>query len=532
MNKTLFSKYLPLILLGGLLLTGLATIFIEADNYGITIDEPAQDSYGSAVKEWYSTFGKDTRFLAEFPNLHEHGVIFDVVVATVQQRFPSTEHWHVRRIITAICGLLGLIAIALCGYELGGYWVAFLAALALWLYPRYYGAIYNNPKDIPAAVTMIFVLWAVLVLIKQWRQGKRFIRNSALVGFCIGLATSIRVTAVIWYLVLGLAVLAWWLFQGKRIWQEKGLRPRLIQQGLTTGIIVVTSLLTTIAFWPYIFLSPIRNLLSSVKVMSQYPWDGPVLYNGAVISATHLPRTYAPEWLIIDSPPTLIIFMLLGFGIACVWAIKKRVIDPKIALVILSFVVPLGAIVGLHSVLYDGPRQFLFLVPSMILIAVYGFVQIVGYLGRRKQKTLRWVAAGLITLTLASYALVFQEMFTLSPFEYTYFSPVVGGLPGAEGNFETDYWGTCATQAQGWLTQNYQHYTNSSTPSVEVKTYSYPGQLFMPPVFHEDNTTPDFYIASTRYNLNQQFPAYKIIHVIAVEGVPLCVIKANPVLQP
>jgi hypothetical protein len=104
--------------------------------------------------------------------------------------------------IPATSALLGLMAIALCGYELGGYWIAFLAALALWLYPRYYGAIYNNPKDIPAVVTTTFVLWAVLVLIKQWTQKKYFIRNSVLLGVCIGTAASIRVTAVIWYLIL------------------------------------------------------------------------------------------------------------------------------------------------------------------------------------------------------------------------------------------------------------------------------------------------------------------------------------------
>lgn len=535
MQKAFFSKYLPLILLGGLLLAGLVTIFMEADNYGITIDEPQQDAYGHAVMEWYATLGKDTSFLTGFPsdaNLPEHGGIFDAGIAAIQQAFPPSEHWHVRRIVTALSGLLGLVAIALCAYELGmgSYWMAFLAALALWFYPRYYGAIYNNSKDIPAAVTTMFVLWAVLVFMKEWEPKKHFVRNSLLVGFCIGLAAAIRVTAVIWYLILGLVVLAWWLLQGRSVQQEGRARSELARQVLAAGIVGFSSLLTMMAFWPYIFLNPIGNLLHSIKVMSQYPWNGMVLYNGVTVPAEHLPRTYAPEWLIIGSPPTLIVFALLGFGVACLWAVKKRVIDPRIGLVILSFVVPLGTIVGLHSVLYDALRQFLFLVPSMILIAVYGFVQIVNYLGNRKQKTLRWAAVGVAALTLVSYALVAREMIELSPFEYTYFSPVIGGLPGAEGKFETDYWGTCTTQAQEWLDQNYQHYTSIAGPSVEVRTYQYPSEPLLMPTFHENDTNPDFYIASTRYKLDQRFPRYKIIHIIAVEGVPLCVIKVNPTL--
>src|SRR5258708_11275995 len=160
MKKVLVFKSLPLLLLGGLLLTGLITIFLQAHNYGISRDEFVQDRYGHAVMEWYHTLGKDTSFLTAFsPDeyMPEHGGIFDAFIAVVQQTFPPADHWQVRHLITALSGLVGIVAIALCGYELGGYWVAFLAALALWLYPRYYGAMYNNPKDIPAAVTMTFL---------------------------------------------------------------------------------------------------------------------------------------------------------------------------------------------------------------------------------------------------------------------------------------------------------------------------------------------------------------------------------------
>ena len=541
MNRTFLSKYLPLILLGGLLLTGLMTIFTQADNYGISVDEPLQDQYGRAIMEWYYTLGKDKSFLTAFPAITympEHGGIFDAIVVAVQQQFPPADHWHVRRIVTALTGLLGVVAIALCGYELGGYWVAFLAALALWLYPRYYGAIYNNPKDIPAAVTTMFVLWAALLLIKQWRQKKHLFRNSALLGVWIGVAASIRVTAVIWFLILGLVALGWWLQQGRQVFQKKLVRPELLRQGVATAIIGGVFWLTMIALWPYVFLNPVGNLLYSIKVLSQYPWDGLVLYNGMITLAPQLPRTYVLEWLVIGSPPTLILFALLGIGIAGVWCIKKRVIDPKIALVLLSLLVPLGAIIGLHSILYNGLRQILFLVPSLILLAVYGLVQVLHFLGSREQQVWRWAAAGVAILTLFSYVLVVKDMVDLSPFEYTYFSPVIGGLSGAEAKFETDYWTTCTEQATEWLMQNYRHYTDSPAPSVEEG----PGQSmvapFLLPVFHKDKVNPDFYIASTRINylgktsasFAQAFPTYKIIHVVATEGVPFCVVKINPAI--
>ena len=531
MKQAFFSKFSPLLLLGGLLLCALITICTQANAYGISMDEPIQDHYGQAVMKWYVTLGKDRTFLTGFPAdtyMPEHGGIFDAVVAATQDAFPHTDHWIVRHLVTALTGLLGLVAIALSGYELGGYWAAFLAALALWLYPRYYGAIYNNPKDVPAAVTTLFVMWAALLLIRQWGEGKHVIRNSILLGVCLGIAVAVRATAVIWYLILGLLVL-WWLFRGRCVWREK-LACREFMRQLTAAIIGgITSWLTMIVLWPYVLLDPVKNLFESIKIMSQYPWNGPVLYDGAVIPAIKLPRTYALQWLLIGSPPTLVFFALLGLSIAYAWCIRKR-LDPKIVLVILSLVVPLGVMIGKYSVLYDGLRQFLFLIPSMILLAVYGCMQTMSYLANRKRQVLRLGMASVVIVTLSSYVPVAKEMIDLSPFAYTYFSPLIGGLAGAQGKFVTDYWATCSRQAAEWLVQNYQRYTTSASPSVKGAPYQSLIAPFLSPAFHEDDRHPDFYIASTRDNLAQDFPMYKVIHTVGAEGVPFCVIKVNPAL--
>jgi hypothetical protein len=531
MSKAFLSKFFPLILLGGLLLTGLVTIFVQAGNYGITTDEPLQDKYGHTVMEWYYTLGKDTHFLTAFPEdtyMPEHGGIFDAVIAAVQLEFPPAEHWHVRRIITGLSGVVGLVAIALCAYELGGYWVAFLAALALWFYPRYYGAIYNNPKDIPAAVTMTFVLWAVLLLVKHWDHPKRYLGASLLVGLCIGVAVSIRVNAVIWYLILALLVPFWWLLQGKRVWHEQRVREELVKQGVTVSVIGITSLTTMMAMWPYIFLNPLVNLYHSIRIMSNYPWDGTVLYDGIVYHVNQLPRTYIPKWLFMASPPTLLVFVMVGVVIACALYVKKRLIDPKMGIVLLAFIIPLGTLVGLHAILYDGLRQFLFLIPPMILIAVYGLVQSATYLARRQEHLARLVVAGLVIGTLASYVFVVKEMVDLSPFEYTYFSPVVGGLTGANGKFVTDYWATCDKQGAEWLAQNYQRYTSTSAPTVQGEPFQNMIVPFLPSVFHENDIHPDFYIASTRDNNDQKFQSYTVIHIVTAEDVPVCVVKVNP----
>jgi hypothetical protein len=94
MKQKLVAKILPLSLLGLLLVTALVIVFTQADQYGITIDEPEEDAYGQLSLAWYNTLGKDTSFLTAFPksSIQLHGAIFEVIVAEAQHIF--AQPWH------------------------------------------------------------------------------------------------------------------------------------------------------------------------------------------------------------------------------------------------------------------------------------------------------------------------------------------------------------------------------------------------------------------------------------------------------
>jgi len=534
----LASERLPLALLGALLLLGLVTVLTQAHNYGIALDEQSQERLGRHLLAWYGTLGRDTSFLTAFPASDlapQHGGIFDTFVAAVQYVLPHADPWLVRHILTGLAGLGGVVAIALCGYELGGAWIALLAALGLWLYPHYYGAIYNNPKDVPATVTLTFVLWATLVLVKQWKPGDRsrwFLRNGLVLGFCLGVAAAVRVNALIWYAVLAALVGGYWLLNGRRLWRAGGLGAELGKQAVTAGVIGITSWATMAALWPYVFLNPVGHLYDAIQVMSHYPWDGLVVFGGTAYPAAQLSGSYLPTWLIIGSPPALIVLALLGFAVACAISRRARQVDPAVATVALAFVVPFASLLVLHPVLYDGLRQFLFLIPPLILMAAYGLVRTVTSLARQPQQVLRLAAGGLVVAVLVSYILVIAEMAAISPFEYTYFSPVVGGLPGADGKYDIDYWATCSKQSADWLARNYRRYTHTSAPTVSAigAPFQFMVTPYLPPAFQPEETHPDFFIASTRVGQSQHFPTYGIIHTVSVEGVALCVVKINPAL--
>jgi hypothetical protein len=141
------------------------------------------------------------------------------------------------------------------------------------------------------------------------------------------------------------------------------------------------------------------------------------------------------------------------------------------------------------------------------------------------------MAAGLLIGTIASYAQVGAEMVTLAPYEYTYFSPLVGGLPGAAGQYDTDYYGTCGKAAAEWLTQNYRQYTTTPAPTIDSWSLMQPMIApYLPTTFRESATQPDFFLSFTRYNDDLRYPGYRVIHTVAAEGVPLCVVKVNPAI--
>lgn len=527
-NNVLFEKTLPLYLLGLLLLIALATVFTQARDYGLTTDEGMHDNYGRSTLKWYTTFGKDRSFLSYPPEDYEpeHGAIFDVVVAAVQRVFHN--QWYTEAVITGLTGVLSVVAIALCGLELGGWWFAFLAALSLWLYPRFFGAIFNNPKDIPFAMANTFVLWSVLLLIKQWGKGNRYARNSFLVASFLAVAIALRANAVTWYAILALVAAGWWMLNSRRTSKDKKLAWAIKQQVIAAGIISSGSLLGASLMWPYIFLNPFTNLYNALVVLAKYPWNGSVLYQGQLQLAVDLPRSYALVWLVIGSPPALILFSGIGLLFLGGWYIRKRAIDPLMTLVVLAFVVPLGLIVGLHSVLYNGLRQFIFLVPLMILLAVYGLLHLFAFCWQRKHMLL---LAALALLTIGSYAWTVADMLALHPYEYVYFSPLIGGVPGANGQYEMDYWNTCQKAASQWLGQNYQQFVSSKSPTVQDRPIKFQYLTFLPANFQAIQHNPDFLIDIAPFTPAQSIPQYQLIHTESVQGVPLCKVYINTYAQ-
>jgi hypothetical protein len=517
-----WRTYLPMGLLALLFLLLAVFVATQAGAHGRSWDEGAQDWYGEAVYRWYATSGADLTFMRAAPQLQmpQHGPFFETVVATAQHGFPDADHWHVRSIVGGVAGVLGVAGIALCGLELAGWWAAFLAAAGLAFYPRYTGAIFNNSKDIPLAVAMIFLLWLTLRLARRWAQGDAYLLDSALVGACAGMAMSIRINAALWFGVLGLTAAGWWWRHRRTALADGAWRAALGRQAVAGVLIAGCAYLAMLALWPYVALRPVDGLIDSVRSMSAYDWTGVIAFEGRGVRADQLPRRYAPVWLVIGSPLPTVLLGAVGAGFVAADLARRRLTDARVLIAAGLLVVPLVVIVLMRPTLYNGPRHFLFVVPGLVLLGALGLIRLVAALRRSPPAVVAAVAAVALLWGQAVYASA-----RLHPFEYMYFSPVVGGYPGARDGYETDYWSLCQNPALAWLVEHHRSYPTPTPPTV--------GGLFDPdvrtPPGFAASATPDFFVTNPYYPTP---PGYLPIHRVTVHDTTLCAVTIRPDLRP
>ena len=324
---------------------------------------------------------------------------------------------------------------------------------------------------------------------------KLFSLNILLAGIALGLTTSIRILGPL----VGLLVAIYaWQKTGKKSW------PMLfVYAGIALAVMLAT--------WPYLWPNPVARLIESWHVMSQYPWPGQVLFNGQYYRSFNLPRSYLPVLLAIQI--TEPIWPLFFLSLALLWKKKYLLIAT-----LLWFVLPLAALIISRSPLYDNFRQVIFVLPPVFFVCGLG----VDWLFRRLRQP---IVRGLIVAALVLPGIV--AGIQLHPYEYIYYNSFIGGVPGAQGRFELDYWATSYRAAMD--------YVNGIAPAngkIFVAGPSYIAAIY---ARHDlriymdiDMNTQvfDYAIITTRYRVDQtDFPNAPVVYTIEREGVPLTVIK-------
>ena len=509
--------------LAGLALAVLVVLATFQD-YGITWDAPYHMANGKHVLAYYATLFED-RTVLTYHNLYLYGGAFDGLVALANLVSPLGEY-ETSHLLNALVGLIGVIGCWKLANTLGGVRAAFLAALFLMVTPAWYGHMFNNPKDIPFAAAMTWSLYYMARLGESLPNPSRGL--VAKLGIVLGLTLGIRVGGVIAFFYLGIVVAAHLIAR----WRTEPLQ----ETALVAWRIGLHALLPAAAIayvvmllgWPWAQQDPINNPLAALRLFSHIKWDIDVLFEGRLVNSMHLPADYLPVYFAVTLPEVVLALLLLGIPIAIGAVLMRRAakgaaVQPGRTLLFVAIAFPFAYFILLRPVTYDGIRHFLFVLPP---IAVAAGLVADYLLDRARAGTPRHVVAGVFA---AAIAWQIGTMVRLHPDEYVYYNELVGGVDGAEENFELDYWGNSYAEAVTELAD----YLRRETPGgpkqvyrVAVCSSGTSASYFFPPflTMAKDEYDADFYIAVTRLGCDAEMEGNEIIR-IERDGATLSVVK-------
>jgi hypothetical protein len=426
-----------------------ALILLTFRDYGITWDEDAGQSYGQQLADWYSSLGrKDIATRSDFVRFY--GGLVEIIAHVVQKNPPLKVFgpYEARHLVNAMFGILGIFFSYRLGRLLAGPSAGLTAAAFLTLTPVYYGHMFANAKDIPFAAMYVGGVYAICALRRQLPAVSWGTLTRA--GLAIGLTLAVRIGGVFLFALLVLAV-AITVLPGLRDQESQARWLNVLRPGSLLKIFAFVPALAwalMCVFWPFALVSPVRHPLEAIQTFSKYSWRGNLLFNGRVVDSHAVPLDYIPVWLAVSMPDFLLIVALvvvLGLVLGRFRQLAGQHWADTLLVLVAGLLPPLLIVVE-RATLYDGIRHVLFCLPPLITVLAVAFTSVVSGMKRALPKAAVLIAVGLGLLITAI------DMVRLHPYQTVYFNRIVaGGLPGASGRFDTDYWGSSFKEGVQWV---------------------------------------------------------------------------------
>jgi hypothetical protein len=284
---------------------------------------------------------------------------------------------------------------------------------------------------------------------------------------------------------------------------------------LTLAVYASFALAAMYVSWPYLWPDPIGRFVESLRVMSQYPWPGQVLFDGTQYASTDIPRSYLPVLLGIQLTEPVWVLFIAGLTVAIAGFVNRREYVDLLALTLVWFVLPLTGFIVSRSPLYDNFRQIFFILPPVFLMAGVVFEKI-------KRPAMQMALIVLIVLP------GIIGIIRLHPYEYIYYNTFVSGELGAFRRFELDYWGTSYREAADWLNKTAPPDANVwvDGPAHLLDMYLREDLDLYSTYEAERAEQYDYAVSTTRYGLDlTSFPDAKIAYKIERSNALLAVIK-------
>ena len=492
---------------------------------GISGDEEVHYKQSEMVYNYFSTFGKDQSSL-DTPKTHlqYYGQAFDNLVTALIHLFGIEDIYTFRHLMCSISGWLTILVTALFAAWLAGYGAAILVLLLFSVSPGFLGHAQNNLKDIPFALAYISSVYYSLKLV--FTEGKPTRQTIFLLILSIAFSIGIRIGGILVIFYLGLFMFLKTVLDAL---ENKKLNYKLVQRQLILfAAISVSGYLLGLIAWPYALQNPLLNPLKSFQVMTRFPTTVRQIFEGQFDWSDFHPWYYLPKYMALTIP----VVVFSGVAAFLLNTRKNYTSTQQIQMLLVGFTIlfPVVFVILKQSNLYGSWRHFLFIYPGIVLISALG---IHAFLMRFKQKFIR-IPVVVLLMFLMVHPLRF--MAANHPYYYLYYNQLTGGLKGAYGNYETDYYYHSMREGAEWLQEYLKNKTNTGKIVVAG---NFPSQWY----FRNDKNVEfvytsyqnrsehdwDYMIVANSYFSpfqlkNKRWPPNNTIHTIYADGVPVCAV--------
>jgi hypothetical protein len=527
-NYRWFSLGLLLLCVG----IGIATI----RDYGMGWDEVTRWKSGDLKVEYYNALfsSDDPMVVLRSAETDAYPGFFDINLSLLH-RLAGGDRFILGHGQAFVFGLVGLIALWGIGSVFGGARLGFWAVVLMVLTPTFYGHWFHNPKDVPFAATYTLGLWGMIEFFRRYPVFKK--RLLVATGIAVGLCMATRVAGMVLLAyftaaVVVVVIIRLWENRKNLYWQRfmRGLWPWLI----ALPCVSLIAYATLFPWWP----ASHRDLLSisgaTLQELHTRASDIPLFFRGAIIWAADAPFYYTLWMFLIKVTELMLIglILLVPFSWLRLRAYfttdRSMRLAPALVVLLLGGFFPLFYLTWTAPALHNGARHFLFVFPALCVCAAWAYLQANDWI-QANRPTL-WRAALLVFALLVLFPLT--QLIKLHPYQYVYFNSLAGGVAGAYGSYESEYWFTCSKHAveelQLQLDADPVLMPTDGTVQIFVLGPRQVVEPFIPGHFEivGDPNLADFLILNTQMLMHTRYAGEELFRIERM-GAPLCVVLRN-----
>lgn len=392
-------------------------------NYGISCDERDFSRLNGEVNYNFIKTGDAQELLACAEKYH--GPAFEIVLLSAEKLLNLTdtrEIYLLRHGINFFVFFIGTLFFYLLGLKFfKSHGAALLCSIMLVSSPRIFAEAFYNSKDIVMLCFCIIASYTAFLFIERKTILLAFV-HAALCGFLVDIR-------IIGSLLPFITVVLYMMQPQKKV--------------VPLALFISYTMFFIVAFWPVMWLNPVYHFVGALREMSRFPIPVIVFYFGEFISSQHLPWHYVSVWISITTPILYIVLFIVGIFFLVKNSLVNFIDTQPMQFALFMFGAPVLAIIILNSAVYDAYRHIFFIYPFLLLIAVYGFTQLIQ------------VVKNKFIMQLISYSTVVYILFLFvfiivnHPFQNVYFNVFAG--KNIRQNFELDYWGLSYKQGLEYI---------------------------------------------------------------------------------